>query len=386
MSGQILSLLAGMVRVAIPISFAALAGMLSERAGVINMGLEGIMLIGSFFAVVGSYVTGSAWMGLLFAALSGILMGLVLVTLTVGFKCEHVLAGVGINIFASGITIVLLEMIWGTKGKSSMVAGLGMLRVPVISKIPVIGDIIGTISPLFYILVLCVFLLWFLLYRTPAGLRILVIGENPEMAGTMGVNVYKMQYLCVMASGMLAAIGGAYLSIGDINMFSKDMVSGRGYIALSMVILGNWKPLWVALGGLVYGFAQSLQFGLQGVNIPPQLIQMLPYILELFWIGGRIMASGLAPVFVAIILWPRARRAPKATLLAMICGAAFNIAAQAYQSSAFAAMGGQNDVVTLFTLDPVLAGLPACFVVLIVGVLLETRGQTREYLLQYKAD
>ena len=114
--------------------------------------------------------------------------------------------------------------------------------------------------------------------------------------------------------------------------------------------------------------------------------KMLPYILELFWIGGRIMASGLAPVFVAIILWPRARRAPKATLLAMICGAAFNIAAQAYQSSAFAAMGGQNDVVTLFTLDPVLAGLPACFVVLIVGVLLETRGQTWEYLLQYKAD
>lgn len=281
MSGQILSLLAGMVRVAIPISFAALAGMLSERAGVINMGLEGIMLIGSFFAVVGSYVTGSAWMGLLFAALSGILMGLVLVTLTVGFKCEHVLAGVGINIFASGITIVLLEMIWGTKGKSGMVAGLGMLRVPLISKIPVIGDIIGTISPLFYILVLCVFLLWFLLYRTPAGLRILVIGENPEMAGTMGVNVYKMQYLCVMASGMLAAIGGAYLSIGDINMFSKDMVSGRGYIALSMVILGNWKPLWVALGGLVYGFAQSLQFRLQGVNIPPQLVQMLPYILTL---------------------------------------------------------------------------------------------------------
>ena len=281
MSGQILSLLAGMVRVAIPISFAALAGMLSERAGVINMGLEGIMLIGSFFGVVGSYVTGSAWMGLLFAALSGILMGLVLVTLTVGFKCEHVLAGVGINIFASGITIVLLEMIWGTKGKSGMVAGLGMLRVPLISKIPVIGDIIGTISPLFYILVLCVFLLWFLLYRTPAGLRILVIGENPEMAGTMGVNVYKMQYLCVMASGMLAAIGGAYLSIGDINMFSKDMVSGRGYIALSMVILGNWKPLWVALGGLVYGFAQSLQFRLQGVNIPPQLVQMLPYILTL---------------------------------------------------------------------------------------------------------
>lgn len=281
MSGQILSLLAGMIRVAIPISFAALAGMLSERAGVINMGLEGIMLIGSFFGVVGSYVTGNAWMGLLFACFSGIIMGLVLAVLTVGFKCEHVLAGVGINIFASGITIVLLQMIWDSKGKSSMVAGLGVVRLPVISSIPVIGTMIGSISPLFYILVLCVVILWILLYRTPAGLRIMVIGENPEMAGTMGVNVYRLQYLCVMASGMLAAMGGAYLSIGDINMFSKDMVSGRGYIALSMVILGNWKPVWVAMGGLVYGFAQSLQFRLQSVNIPPQLVQMLPYVLTL---------------------------------------------------------------------------------------------------------
>lgn len=281
MSGQILSLLAGMIRVAIPISFAALAGMLSERAGVINMGLEGIMLIGSFFGVVGSYVTGNAWMGLLFACFSGIIMGLVLAVLTVGFKCEHVLAGVGINIFASGITIVLLQMIWDSKGKSSMVAGLGVVRLPVISSIPVIGTMIGSISPLFYILVLCVVILWILLYRTPAGLRIMVIGENPEMAGTMGVNVYRLQYLCVMVSGMLAAMGGAYLSIGDINMFSKDMVSGRGYIALSMVILGNWKPVWVAMGGLVYGFAQSLQFRLQSVNIPPQLVQMLPYVLTL---------------------------------------------------------------------------------------------------------
>ena len=281
MSGQILSLLAGMIRVAIPISFAALAGMLSERAGVINMGLEGMMLIGSFFGVVGSYITGNAWLGLGFACLSGIVMGLVLAVLTVGFKCEHVLAGVGINMFASGITIVLLQMIWDSKGKSSMVAGLGVVRMPVISKLPVIGTIIGSMSPLFYILILCIIILWVLLYRTPAGLRILVIGENPEMAGTMGVNVYRLQYLCVMASGMLAAVGGAYLSIGDINMFSKDMVSGRGYIALSMVILGNWKPVWVALGGLVYGFAQSLQFRLQSVDIPPQLVQMLPYVLTL---------------------------------------------------------------------------------------------------------
>lgn len=281
MGAQILTLLSGMVRVAIPISFAALAGMLSERVGIVNMGLEGIMLIGSFFGVVGSYLSGNAWIGLLFAIASGAVMGLVLAVLTVGFKCEHVLAGLGINMFASGITVVLLQAIWNSKGKSSMVAGLGKWKLPVISQIPIVKSIIGNISPLFYLLVLCVVLLWVLLYRTPLGLRIRVIGENPELAGTMGVNVYFVQYVFVIISGMLAAVGGAYLSIGDISMFSKDMVSGRGYIALGMVILGNWKPTWVALAGLVYGFAESMQFRLQAVSIPPQLVQMLPYVFTI---------------------------------------------------------------------------------------------------------
>ena len=149
MEAQILTLLSGMVRVAIPISFAALAGMLSERVGIVNMGLEGIMLIGSFFGVVGSYLSGNAWIGLLFAIASGAVMGLVLAVLTVGFKCEHVLAGLGINMFASGITVVLLQAIWDSKGKSAMVAGLGKWKLPVISQIPIVKSIIGNISPLF---------------------------------------------------------------------------------------------------------------------------------------------------------------------------------------------------------------------------------------------
>lgn len=135
---------------------------------------------------------------------------------------------------------------------------------------------------MFYILLLCVFLLWIVLYRTPVGLRVRVIGDNPFMAGSMGVKVYKYQYISLMAAGMLAAMGGAYLSIGDINMFSKDMVSGRGYIALSMVILGGWHPVSVAACGLIYGLAQSLQFRLQTVDIPPQLVQMLPYVITIF--------------------------------------------------------------------------------------------------------
>ena len=277
----VLSLLAGAIRLTIPIAFAALAGMLAERAGIINMGLEGMMLFGSFFAVVGSYVTGSAWLGLLFAMAAGAVVGLIMAVFAIGFKCEHMLAGVAVNILASGLTIVLLQMIWGTRGKSSEVAGLGIVSVPVLNKIPIIGQLIGNISPLFYILVLCVILLWVVLYRTPVGLRVRVIGENPFMAGSMGIKVYKYQYLSLMVSGMLAALGGAYLSVGDINMFSKEMVAGRGYIALSMVILGGWHPIGVAACGLIYGVAQSLQLRLQGVSIPPQLVQMLPYVVTI---------------------------------------------------------------------------------------------------------
>ena len=226
-------------------------------------------------------MTGSAWLGLLFAMAAGAVVGLIMAVFAIGFKCEHMLAGVAVNILASGLTIVLLQMIWGTRGKSSEVAGLGIVSVPVLNKIPIIGQLIGNISPLFYILVLCVILLWVVLYRTPVGLRVRVIGENPFMAGSMGIKVYKYQYLSLMVSGMLAALGGAYLSVGDINMFSKEMVAGRGYIALSMVILGGWHPIGVAACGLIYGVAQSLQLRLQGVSIPPQLVQMLPYVVTI---------------------------------------------------------------------------------------------------------
>ncbi len=277
----VLNLLAGAIRVTIPIAFAALAGVLSERSGVINMGLEGMMLMGSFFGVVGSYLTGNAWLGLLVAMAAGAVVGLFMAVFTISFKCEHMLAGVGINILASGLSIVLLQMIWETRGKSSIVEGLGVVSAPLLNRIPVVRELIGTVSPMFYLLLVCVFLVWIVLYHMPVGLRVRVIGDNPFMAGSMGIKVYKYQYISLMVSGMLAAMGGAYLSIGDINMFSKDMVSGRGYIALSMVILGGWHPVKVAACGLIYGLAQSLQFRLQTVEIPPQLVQMLPYVITI---------------------------------------------------------------------------------------------------------
>ncbi len=295
----VMNLLAGAIRVTIPIGFAALAGMISERAGVINMGLEGMMLIGAFFSVVGSYITGSPWIGLIFAMVSGAMIGLLMSVFAIGFKCEHMLTGVAANLLASGLTVVLLQMIWNTRGKSEAVNGLGVVSVPVINKIPIIKDLIGTISPLFYILVALMLIVWFVLYHTPIGLRIRVVGDNPFMAGSMGVKVYRIQYACMALSGALAGLGGAYLSIGDINMFSKGMVAGRGYIALSMVILGGWHPVGVVVSGLVYGVAQSLQFRIQSVKIPAQLVQMLPYlvtILVLFFVRSKNKAPAMEGV------------------------------------------------------------------------------------------
>lgn len=296
----VLNLLAGAIRVTIPIAFAALAGMLSERAGVINMGLEGMMLFGAFFSVVGSYFTGSAWIGLIFAMVAGALTGLLMAVFAIGFKCPHMLTGVAVNLLAGGLTVVLMQMIWGTRGKSAAVAGLGVWSVWPFNKIPIIRDLIGSVSPLFYILILCVIVMVLVLYHMPVGLRIRVIGNNPFMAGSMGINVYRIQYICMMVSGALAALGGAYLSIGDINMFSKDMVAGRGYIALSMVILGGWQPAGVAAAGLVYGVAQSLQFRLQSVNIPAQLVQMLPYVVTIIVLFFARSTKSKAPAMEGV--------------------------------------------------------------------------------------
>ncbi len=284
------SLLSGTIRVSIPIAFAALGGTLSERSGIINMGLEGTMLMGAFFGVVGSYISGNPWVGLLVAMFAGALVGLLHGLLTIKFKCEHVLAGVGINVLASGLTSVLLQMIWNAKGKSSEVASFSMIKLPVINQIPVIKDIIGEVSPLLIVLIVCVIGVWFLMYRTVFGLRARVIGENPKAAGSMGINVYRTQYICVVLCGVLAAIGGAYMSIGDIHLFSREMTAGRGFIALAVVIFGGWHPVGAMLGSLLFGLAQSLQYRLQSGSVPPQLVQMLPYVatlLVLFFASGK---------------------------------------------------------------------------------------------------
>lgn len=276
-----ISLLTSCLRISIPIAFAALGAIFCERAGIVNIGLEGMMLVGAFAGVWGSDLTGNAYVGLLFAMVAGGIFGLIHAVLTIQYKTDHIISGLGINLLSLGLTTVLLELIWGNRGKSSEVTGLGNVSIPILRDIPVVGDILGHLSILFYVLIILIVVSWLALYKSVFGLRIRVIGDNPMVADTLGVNVYKLQYFCVILCGVLAGIGGAYLSIGDINMFGRDMVAGRGYIALAATIFGGWNPIGVYGGSLLFGLAQSLQIRLQIFEIPVQFVQMLPYVLTI---------------------------------------------------------------------------------------------------------
>lgn len=277
----LISLLSSSLRIAIPIAFAALGAIFCERVGIINIGLEGMMLVGAFAGVWGSGATGSPYFGLLCAMLAGGLFGLIHAVLTIQFKTDHIISGLGINLLALGLTTVLLELVWGNRGRSDPVNGLGNVSIPGLKDIPVIGPIFGNTSILFYVLIIGIVTAWLILYKTVFGLRVRVIGDNPQVADSLGVNVYKLQYIGVITCGILAGIGGAYLSIGDINMFSRDMVAGRGYIALAALIFGGWNPFGVYGASLLFGFAQALQIRLQGFQVPVQFVEMLPYVVTI---------------------------------------------------------------------------------------------------------
>lgn len=278
---MIVSLISGSLRISIPVAFGALGATFAERSGIISLGLEGMMLSGAFCGTLGSYLTGNPYVGLLLAMAGGGVFGLIHAVLTIKFKTNHVISGVGINLLGQGLTTVLLQAIWGNRGKSAEVAGLGSIRLPLIEKVPILGKILGSVSPLFILLAAAIIISWIVLYKTVFGLRIRVIGESPQAADTLGIDVYRIQYICVILSGMLSGIGGAYLSIGDINMFERDMVAGRGYIAVAATVFGGWNPVGVFGGSLLFGLAQSLQIRLQVFKIPVQFVQMLPYVVTI---------------------------------------------------------------------------------------------------------
>ncbi len=282
-------LFAAALRMTTPIAFASLGGIFSERVGIINIGLEGMMLTSAFTGVAITYFSGNSWLGILAAVLVGGLLGLLHALLTVKFVGNQIVSGTGINIFALGFTAYMSQAIWGSRGASESVQGLEAISIPLLKDIPIIGDIIGTHTPLVYLMLILTVLSYVVLFKTPIGLRIRAVGEQPAAADSAGINVYRTKYLCVMVGGMLAGLGGSFLSLGHLNLFTWGMTGGRGFIALAAMIFGKWMPLGAVGASFLFGFTYALQMRLQALGLfPPQIILAIPYILTVAVLAGVV--------------------------------------------------------------------------------------------------
>ncbi|MBM4400450.1 MAG: ABC transporter permease [Crenarchaeota archaeon] len=282
-------LFAAALRMATPLVFASLGGIFSERVGIINIALEGMMLTGAFSGVLATDSTGNPWIGVLTSILVGGLLGLLHALLTIKFAGNQIVSGTGINIFALGFTAYMSQIVWESRGASPNVQGLATISIPLLKDLPVVGEIIGNQTPLVYIALVVVVLSYIILSKTPAGLRIKAVGEHPAAADTAGINVYRTKYLCVIISGMLAGLGGAFLSLGHLSLFALGMSGGRGFIALAAMILGGWTPFGVLGASLLFGFTDALQMRLQSIAmLPSQIILTVPYILTIVVLAGFV--------------------------------------------------------------------------------------------------
>ena len=287
------TLLASTIRNSTPLIFAALGGMFSERSGVVNIGLEGLMLISAFAGVVGAHLTGSALVGLGFGLAAGLIFALIHALMCITFEADQIISGTAIILLALGGTGFLMVQIFGSGGTSPRVPGFKEVPIPLLSDIPLIGPALFNQSLLVYLMYLLIPITWFVVFRTPFGLRLRATGEAPEAVDTAGVSVARMRYYGVALSGILAAFGGVYLSMGILSAFTEGMTGGRGFIALAALIFGRWNPIGAAGAALLFGFATAVTFQAPQEVIPLEFIQMLPYILTIVALaafGGRAIA------------------------------------------------------------------------------------------------
>lgn len=294
MLASLAALFSTTLRMATPLILASMGGMFSESSGVINIALEGIMLIGAFTAMAMTYFTGNPWLGVLAAVIVGMLVALVHAVASISFRADQIVSATAINIFATGITGFLLRLIFGDAGQSPSVQDVGTWTIAYIHRIPFIGDVIGTQIPFVYIALILVAVSYWVLFKTPFGLRLRSVGEHPAAADSVGINVFKMRYIAVTMSGFFAGLAGASLSVGLLDLFVKNMSSGRGFIALAAMIFGKWTPQGALLAALLFGFADALQMLAQTLGltfIPRQFLLMAPYILTILALAGVVGRS-----------------------------------------------------------------------------------------------
>ena len=291
-------ILAATIRQATPLLIVALGEIIAQRAGVINIGLEGIMLFSAFIGWLGSlYMQNVAvglapWMGILLGALSGMLLAALFATLILWLKTDQVVAGTGINLLAFGLVEVLYRRIFGVTGDALKVAIFQPIHIPLLSKIPFVGLIFFQHNIFVYAVFLAVPLINFYLFHTHHGLAIQACGEHPKAADTAGIRVHRLQAACVLFGGFMAGLAGGYLSLADVPYFSTEMTAGRGFIALSIVIFGKWHPVKACGAALLFGLGNALPDRLQAIPdlgfIPYQFFLMLPYVMTLLVLAGFV--------------------------------------------------------------------------------------------------
>ena len=288
-----MSIIGAAIRLSTPLTFAALGGLYSERSGIFNIALEGILLFGAFGGALATYYTGSPFAGLMGALLCGLAASLIHAVVTILFHADQIISGVGVNILAIGLPTLLTSALFGTPSSSPPVENwFKSFDVPLLEHIPLINELFSGHSLPVYCSFFAVYVTYIVFRKTRFGLRITAAGENPAALDVTGVSVIKYRFFGVMLSGLLGGLGGAYLSISHGTQFIKNMSAGRGYIALAALILGKWKPVPTFFACLLFGFADALQIRLQGrLGIPVEFIQMIPYILTILILAGFIGKS-----------------------------------------------------------------------------------------------
>lgn len=276
----LVGILASGIRLATPYLYAAIGETFGQRSGVLNLGVEGQMLMGAFAAFYVALITENLWLAMLAAVIVGALMGLAMAFVTVNLGAQQGISGIGFFLFGLGLSDMLFQKLVGTV---ETVKGFPKIEIPILSNIPIIGEIFFSQNILVYIAYALVPIAWFVLQKTTIGLKIRAVGENPEAADSLGVSVAAVRYTTVIMGGILSGIAGASLSIGLLNVFQQNMTSGLGFIAVALVYFGGWRPLGVLGGALLFSMVNSLQLWMQvlGIPIPSDIAVMLPYILTI---------------------------------------------------------------------------------------------------------
>jgi simple sugar transport system permease protein len=287
-AGALAGFLAASVRVATPLLFAAIGETVTERAGVINLGLEGAMLAGALASALGA--SGGPWAGVAAAAVAGAAVAAVFAGWVVGARVNQIIAGTAVTLACVGLTGTIYRQAYGAGGPGLSLPTLGPLPVPGLSRIPVLGPALFAQPALTYVSLALVPIVWWMLYRTRVGLALRATGEASDLARAAGVPVGRLRFSATVFGGALAGLGGASLVLAQVGTFAEKMTAGRGYVAIAIVVLGRWHPAGVALAALLFGAATALQFLFQslGLAVPYQFFLMLPYVLTLLALAGAV--------------------------------------------------------------------------------------------------